>query len=613
MLLLGRHSQRGKGIYSLKSSLLSMALDCLVPAVIVMLVLIFAIYQNQREQSAKESVIAAKGLILTLDRYLGAAQLAVEVLAAAPELEIGDFAAFHRRASELLKRLPGKNIVLRDRSGQQILNTLKPYGSALPRDPEHGALDKVFATGKSAISDIFFGPVANKYLFAVEAPVVLDGKVEYSLALAVFCDQLVGLMGRNELPAEWVVTIFDASGIIAARNRSSERYVGMSGAQPLMQAMARQASGVVEAPTLDGVMVHGGFSRSDFSAWTVAVGVPSSIANGQLYKLLGFGSLSALAILTLGIAMAGHRSKTIAVEVQSLIEPALALSRRELPGLPELRIREFRDLAERLGSAFRLLENTERQRDQAEAEWRSVERMARLKDEFVATVSHELRTPLTSIVASLELLEGLGLDRPSPTAQELLSIARANGERLNRLVNDILDVEKLEAGKIGYARKQFNVAGLVEATIEMSRSFAEKYAVGISYIADSVRDANSDPDRLAQALSNFLSNAFKFSPEGSTVIVRVEDIGGRIRVSVRDFGPGIPVEFRNRVFEKFAQADSSNARRTAGSGLGLAIAKEIVEQLGGEIGFIEPAGGGVMFYFEIPTADDFSLNVVEAA
>jgi signal transduction histidine kinase len=233
-------------------------------------------------------------------------------------------------------------------------------------------------------------------------------------------------------------------------------------------------------------------------------------------------------------------------------------------------------------------------------------RLERLKDEFVSTVSHELRTPLTSIAGSLGLLMGKVAGELSKPAARLLEIAHNNSERLVRLVNDILDIEKLESGRVAFNLRRVEVRVLIKQAVEEIKNFAAAGGVDVQVDGgDAAAYVRADSDRLVQVMTNLLSNAVKFSAPESTVIVTVDtrksaDI---VRFLVRDHGPGIPAEFRPRIFERFAQADATNARRKGGTGLGLSIAKQIVDRLGGDVGFNDAPGGGTVFYVELPRWD----------
>jgi signal transduction histidine kinase/DNA-binding response OmpR family regulator len=228
-------------------------------------------------------------------------------------------------------------------------------------------------------------------------------------------------------------------------------------------------------------------------------------------------------------------------------------------------------------------------------------RIEQLKDEFVSTVSHELRTPLTSISGSLGLLVGNEAWKLPKAAERLLAIAYANSQRLVRLVNDILDIEKIESGKVVFDLKRVRIQALVEQAIEAMRGFAESCNVRIQLDATSADgDVNADPDRLLQVIANLLSNAVKFSPSGGEVKIAIETDAETIKISVRDNGPGIPDNFKPRIFEKFVRADVSDIRQKGGTGLGLSIVKEIMARLGGKVGFNDAPGGGTIFHIELP-------------
>lgn len=228
-------------------------------------------------------------------------------------------------------------------------------------------------------------------------------------------------------------------------------------------------------------------------------------------------------------------------------------------------------------------------------------RIDRMKTEFVSTVSHELRTPLTSIGGSLGLLAGGAAGALPAPAKRLIDIARNNCDRLVRLINDILDLDKIESGKMRFETKPTSLRALVQTAIEANRGFANEFGVGLELAApDEDLFAPVDPDRMMQALTNLLSNGIKFSPKGDVVTVTLGLAADGARIAVRDRGPGIPEDFRPRMFTKFAQADSSDTRERGGTGLGLSIGKEIVERHGGEISFETQAGWGTEFFIDLP-------------
>jgi signal transduction histidine kinase len=227
--------------------------------------------------------------------------------------------------------------------------------------------------------------------------------------------------------------------------------------------------------------------------------------------------------------------------------------------------------------------------------------IGRLKDEFISAVSHELRTPLTSIRGSLDLMaSGVTGELPSEAAA-MVKVAQNSCGRLLRLINDVLDIEKIEAGHMEFRLRVIDLQPLVEQCVETMRAYGEQ--LGVSFrIADSAPGARVrvDPDRLIQVLENLLSNAAKFSPPGEAVRIAIARRGRFVRVSVTDLGPGIAREFQGRLFEKFAQGVPRDRSHPTGTGLGLNIARAIVERLGGTIGLLSRPGVSTTFHFDLP-------------
>jgi signal transduction histidine kinase len=230
-----------------------------------------------------------------------------------------------------------------------------------------------------------------------------------------------------------------------------------------------------------------------------------------------------------------------------------------------------------------------------------LKRIDQVKDEFISALSHELRTPLTSIRGSLDLVAGGVTGELPDEATGLVRIAQRNCARLVRLLNDVLDMEKMEAGQLEFRLEPIVLEASVRQSVEAMRPYGRELAVTfeVESAAPGAR-VRADNDRLIQVMENLLSNAAKFSPSGETVRVTVDRRDGRLSVAVTDRGPGIPAEFHDRLFEKFAQIESPAARRKEGTGLGLNIARAIVERLGGSFGFTSEPGSGSRFFFELP-------------
>lgn len=241
-----------------------------------------------------------------------------------------------------------------------------------------------------------------------------------------------------------------------------------------------------------------------------------------------------------------------------------------------------------LGSVFLIFRDLTRRRQ-----------LERIKSEFVSVVSHELRTPLTSIHGSLTLLSSGLLGSTTEKGKRMLEIAVNNTDRLIRLLNDILDVEKLNSGRAEMLPRFCNVGDLIRSAADVMRPMAQKHEITLQ-VGESDATIWADPDRLEQCLTNLLSNAIKFSDPGGVVKVQAKPVGTDLRFEVADEGRGIPWNKQSSIFERFQQVDASDSRKKGGTGLGLAISRTIVQQHHGRIWVESELGKGSTFFFTVP-------------
>lgn len=232
-------------------------------------------------------------------------------------------------------------------------------------------------------------------------------------------------------------------------------------------------------------------------------------------------------------------------------------------------------------------------------------RVNRMKEEFLATVSHELRTPLTSIIGALGLMAAGVAGTLSPAAQDLLTVASRNAQRLSRLTDDVLDLTKLEGGGLQFSLQACVLAPVMLESVKVHSALAQRRGIELCFHDESVQaNIQADPGRLLQVMANLLTNALRHTPEGSRVDVRLFGCAEGWCIEIQDQGPGISPEFRHRLFEKFAQEDSSDRRAQGGTGLGLHIARMLTERMGGRIGERNlpsvPGQSGACFFLVFP-------------
>ncbi len=228
------------------------------------------------------------------------------------------------------------------------------------------------------------------------------------------------------------------------------------------------------------------------------------------------------------------------------------------------------------------------------------ESYSKIKSEFISTISHEIRTPLTSISGSVGLILGGATGELNPTTAEMLNIVQRNSDRLLNLINELLDIQKIESGMVDFNFEEIPLQPLISSCIEMNNAYASKYNIKYNFIKNNNNyKVCIDEKRISQVILNLLSNATKFSDKNSTVTIQIEKNDTNVRTIVTDNGPGISDDFKTRIFTKFSQEQTSDNRMHAGSGLGLCISKSIILNHNGKINFYNNKKGAT-FYFDLP-------------
>jgi diguanylate cyclase (GGDEF)-like protein len=387
---------------SVRGCLLLLVAACLLPPTFGAALLIAQSYREGRATQIERATASSRSLMMEVDERIRGATTALQVLAASPSLTTEDLAAFHLQARSVLPYQAGNNFVLTDLTGQQKLNTLRPFGEPLPR---HGNLPlqrAVIASKAPIVSDLFIGGVTRSPLVAVEVPVTVDGRVTHTLAMGFFPDRFAGVLANLQPETDWVVSLFDRTGTIVARTHAAERYVGQKGAAGLLAEMARSDRGVMEIDTLEGTPVIAAFWRSPVTGWSVAVGVPRQALMAPLQRWLLILVASAAALLALGVGIAVLLSRRIAGSIEALIAPSEALGRGEPVQVGALPLKEADAVACALRQAADLLRQRTHERDEhAQASLEAHVQARRMAH----AASHDSLTGLSNRARFLELVE----------------------------------------------------------------------------------------------------------------------------------------------------------------------------------------------------------------
>ena len=288
---------------SIAARLTMLALSTALPLIALAGFGILHVVDDQRAQTERDVRGRVESLLADVDRQIGDIQAELQVLAVSHSLQRGDLRTFDRHMREALK-IRGTSIVLLDTKAQQLINTNQPFGEPLPRAINTEMLDRAVATGKPQVSDLIIGAVLRRPVLTVGVPVLRDGEVAYVLLMVLGPEILSALLQEQKLSPDWTATIFDRKGIIVARNREFQRFVGQPASPALREKIAGAAENWFPGVTQEGIAIYSGFRRSPISGWTVAVGLPREFVDAPLRRArwIAFGGGAASLLLSLALA-----------------------------------------------------------------------------------------------------------------------------------------------------------------------------------------------------------------------------------------------------------------------------------------------------------------------
>lgn len=572
---------------SVRANLIGLVVACLLPGAIASAVVLGNFYVSGRAQLERDTIQTARALMQAVDGTLVKAETAAQALATSEHLAAPDLAAFYAQARNLLQKIDvGNNFVLSDATGQQLVNTLRPFPGPLPRHGNPEQLHRVFETGRPVVSDIYIGGVLRRPVMSIDVPVPKNGKVAYDLSVGLFPERLDKILSAQRLPPDWVVSVFDSQGVIVARTHAAEQFVGRKGAPALVQRMTEVGEDVVETTTLEGIPVSAIFSRSAVSGWTVAIGIPAQTFATALRQRFVQLLIAVAVLLAGGIALALLLGERIARSIRALTAPALALGSGEPVAIPRVHLREAAEVATAIGTAADLIA---RRTMELEASNKELE-------ELSYAISHDLTTPLRAIAGFSQIIAEEHGSQIDAEGLRLLDRVRKNTVRMGRLIDSL-------TGYISIMRRS-----LVAETVDMGQLLNEVFeelraaAPGrtLSLQADGLPPARGDRAMLRWVLEIILSNSIKFIPPSSAgvIVVTGEISGAEIVYHVSDNGVGFDMRYANKLFEVFERLHSPG--EFEGIGIGLAIVKRIVGRHGGRVWAEGRVGAGATIHFALP-------------
>ncbi len=344
---------------TIRSRLALLVVACVLPALLMVVLLIAYNYQREQDRLVRDSIGTARALVQVVDRELSSAALAAEILGTSPLLQSGDLRGFYAQAQSAVHAQIGSNVVLSDATGQQLINTLRPLGAPLPVRANLDQLERTFATGRSAISDVYSGALLKRPIISIEVPVLREGKVVYDLSVVIMPERFAKALVDQRLPPGWIATVFDSTGTVVARTHDMERFAGKKGAPALIKRMAETGEDALETTSLEGIPLFSVFSRSTVSNWTVAIGIPTDELTGRLKHLLWSVILGLLLVLLISLAAAVAIGGRISRAVHGLSGPALALGFGAEVSVPALHLKEADEVGRALVKASKMLQEAQ--------------------------------------------------------------------------------------------------------------------------------------------------------------------------------------------------------------------------------------------------------------
>lgn len=584
---------------SIRSRLIAIVAVSIVPAVAALGLLGYILYENQKRQVEIDMLQTTRALTAAVDRDFSVGMNVAQALVGTGLLANGDFARFHAVAKAVLTdRFPGFTFVLRDRSGQQLLNAIRPFGSPLPRDTALEALDKVFETGKPAVSKLFVGGVIRKPVFSVDVPVWRDGKLAYVLSVGFRPDSLTRLLTEQHLPEGRMAAVFDPDGVIAARTHLADQLIGKKAIPELVSRLLAEPEGIVEAHTLEGLNVIIAFSRSSETGWSVGISTPWTVVLSEALKRITVIYAVAFLLLAAGLALAWVIGGNIGRSIRALTAPVLALGRGEPLAIQEQGLKE----ATEVGRVLKGVEaELQRYRDHLEALVRertaALEASNRELEQFAYVASHDLQEPLRVVVSYVDLLSRRHADHLDGEALEFMGFVRQGAMRMSELIKDLLQYSEVGHPPDGAAEVDLHDV-VVEAMDLLKASLAE--CRGEVRIAGPLPVVFGSRHELLSLFRNLIDNAIKYRQTElpPRVEISAERDGGTWIVRVADNGIGIEPQYHEQIFGLFKRLHVQGEYR--GTGAGLTVCRKVVERHGGRIWVESQPGQGSTFMIRLP-------------
>ncbi|WP_169333558.1 diguanylate cyclase [Leeia oryzae] len=381
---------------TIRASLYLLIVVSLLPVAIGIPLFASYLYKDQTLQEQRSLAHLVNGIAQVLDRDLLIHQRSAESYAGSRSLAAGDFVHTYKRAKDLEKINPDTYLYIADATGQELISTLKPFGSSLPQVDNPAQLHLVFKTGRSFISGLYYSSQLGKNIVSIDVPVMDGDKVKFNLGIGIKPDHFNHLFNAMKVPEGYIGAILDQQGFIISRSVSPDKFIGKRAVLPLLQQMQKSPNGDLTTTTLEGISSYGVYQQTTLAGWTVIVGAPVSVLHANLWSLIRFFCLGYAVLLLIGFLLSRLIGGRISREVQSLVPMAVTLGEGKPVMQPELAISEVKDVACAMQTAASLIHQRTEERDRAKQKEKEAERLrhlavdASLKDALTGLANRRL-------------------------------------------------------------------------------------------------------------------------------------------------------------------------------------------------------------------------------
>jgi signal transduction histidine kinase len=601
----------------IRTYLLLMAVAILGPVMFFAAIALSLLLDSGRASALRGIDETARATALMVDRELLAAEAALHALATSPSLAAGDMRRFHEQAVAA-GRGPNSWTVLLAADGRQLVNTVRPFGDPLGVASSLDRIDTVLRTHRTVVSDLQVGSVTKRYVVTLDVPAVTPDGRGHVLAAAFATPYFNALFAQQPAPAGWAVGIIDREGKFIARNLDAARWVGRAAIPELVAAARRTHEGRIRHATLEGVDAYIAYTHTAISGWTVAVGAPVALIEGQARKAIAVAFLGLLAAAVCAAVVAVVFTRRLVDAINGAADAAVSFAHGERAS-GQSEVVEVQRLHAALGEAGKLLEGERASRLQAESERLRlleseqaargiVEAQYQAKDQFLAMLGHEIRNPLSAIAGASGII-GMEADGNERVTRAREVLERQSGN-LAAIVDELLDVTRVTNGRIMLNAEHLDLAMVVIGCLDGLRASGRcgRHEINVTSAAAWVY---ADRTRLEQIVDNLLFNALKYTPQDGSIDVAVYPEGRDAVLAVRDSGVGISPEMLPRVFDLFMRGADAPLRK---QGAGLTLVRQLVQLHGGTVEASSAGTGkGSRFTVRLPLSQPDGAHAPDAA